>query len=174
MQYWIYRFITTSTWTAVGHFSRALSKGVTVTSWIWNLHVNPHEYESNTTSLALYLRKVFSSNMSHGTLVLTWLSSMHFHGAYFSNYSIWIKSPAVIIPSSQSIWNTVGQDILNSDVGAFYQGLYLTSGLFNVWRSSGLVHYFQLKLIAITLQTAVTLLLLAAYLLNLRAPTYII
>ena len=112
--------------------------------------------------------------MSHGTLVLTWLSSMHFHGAYFSNYSIWIKSPAVIIPSSQSIWNTVGQDILNSDVGAFYQGLYLTSGLFNVWRSSGLVHYFQLKLIAITLQTAVTLLLLAAYLLNLRAPTYII
>ena len=32
-------------------FSRALSKGVTVTSWIWNLHMNLHEYESNTVSM---------------------------------------------------------------------------------------------------------------------------
>ena len=81
--------------------------------------MNPHEYESNTVSFGLYLRKVFSSNMSHGTLVLTWLSGMHFHGAYFSNYSIWIKSPAVVLPSSQSMWNIIGQDILNSDVGAY-------------------------------------------------------
>ena len=115
----MYRYLTTSTWTAVGHFSRALSKGAIITSWIWNLHINSHEYESNTTSFSLYLRKVFSSNMSHGTLVLTWLSSMHFHGAYFSNYSIWIKSPAVILPSSQSTWNPAGQDILNLDAGAY-------------------------------------------------------
>ena len=101
--------------------------------------------------------------MSHGTLVLTWLSRMHFHGAYFSNYNLWIKPPAFVTPSSQSIWNVAGQDILNSDVGAYYQGLHLTSGLFTVWRSTGMFHCTQLKLIAITLQIVVTLLLLAAY-----------
>jgi photosystem I P700 chlorophyll a apoprotein A1 len=102
--------------------------------------------------------------MSHGTLVLTWLSGMHFHGAYFSNYSAWIKSPTAVLPSSQSVWDVVGQDILNSDVGAYQQGLYLTSGLFSMWRSSGIVHCAQLKLIAITLQIIAILLLLAAYL----------
>ena len=101
--------------------------------------------------------------MSHGTLVLTWLSSMHFHGAYFSNYSIWIKSPADILPSSQSIWNSVGQDILNLDAGAYYEGIYVTSGLYSIWRSSGLVHYIQLKLIAITLQMVSLLLLFTSY-----------
>jgi photosystem I P700 chlorophyll a apoprotein A1 len=102
--------------------------------------------------------------MSHGTLVLTWLSGMHFHGAYFSNYSAWIKSPTAVLPSTQSVWDVVGQDILNSDVGAYQQGLYLTSGLFSMWRASGIVHCAQLKLIAITLQIIAILLLLAAYL----------
>ena len=101
--------------------------------------------------------------MTHGTLVLTWLSSMHFHGAYFSNYSIWIKSPAVILPSSQSTWDPTGQDILNLDAGAYHQGIYITSGLYSIWRSSGLVHYIQIKLIAITLQMVSLLLLFTSY-----------
>ena len=160
----MYRYITISTWTAAGHFSRALSKGATVTSWIWNLHISSHEYESNTTSFSLYTRKVFSSNLAHVSLVLTWLSSMHFHGVYFSNYSIWIKSPAFVLPSSQSTWNTIGQDILNSDLGAYHQGVYITSGLFNIWRAAGIVHTSQLKLIALVLQLISFFSLLAAYL----------
>ena len=88
---------------------------------------------------------------------------MHFHGAYFSNYSIWIKSPAVILPSSQSTWDPTGQDILNLDAGAYHQGIYITSGLYSIWRSSGLVHYIQIKLIAITLQMVSLLLLFTSY-----------
>ncbi|MCP4500699.1 MAG: photosystem I core protein PsaA, partial [Deltaproteobacteria bacterium] len=159
----MYRYVTTSTWIAAGHFRRALSKGAVTTSWIWNLHTNLHEYESSTTSASLYLRKVFSSNLSHSAVVLTWLSSMHIHGAYFSNYNIWIKSPTLVIPSSQSVWNIIGQDILNSDTGAYHHRIYVTSGLFSIWRGSGISQTFQLKLIAITLQTVGLLLLVASY-----------
>ena len=89
---------------------------------------------------------------------------MHFHGAYFSNYSIWIKSPISILPSSQSIWDISGQDILNLEAGAYHQGIYVTSGLFTVWRISGLVHYTQLKTLAITLQMVSLMLLFTSYL----------
>ena len=99
--------------------------------------------------MSLYLRKVFSSNMSHGTLVLTWLSSMHFHGAYFSNYSIWIKSPAVILPSSQSIWNSVGQDILNLDAGA------LDSSTGSIHLGVVAAHHFYLAVCLIVVGPAV-------------------
>ena len=88
---------------------------------------------------------------------------MHLHGAYFSNYSSWIKSPTVTPPSSQSTWNTLGQDILNSDVGAYHQGIYITSGMFSVWRSSGVIHTSHLKSVAITLQTTALVILLASY-----------
>ena len=88
---------------------------------------------------------------------------MHIHGAYFSNYNTWIKSPISVIPSSQSVWNTIGQDILNSDTGAYHHGIYVTSGLFSIWRGSGISQTFQLKLIAITLQTVGSLLLVASY-----------
>jgi len=159
----MYRYLTTSTWATAGHFNKALSKGAKTTSWIWNLHSSPHEYDSNTTSPNLYMRKVFSSNLAHGSIVLTWLSGMHFHGAYFSNYSSWIKSPTAVLPSSQSVWDVLGQDILNSDVGAYHQGIYITSGMFNIWRSSGVVHTSHLKLIAIALQTIALATLLASY-----------
>ena len=88
---------------------------------------------------------------------------MHFHGAYFSNYNTWIKSPAFVLPSSQSVWNIIGQDILNSDIGAYHQGVYVTSGLFNIWRSSGVVNTSQLKLIAITLQIVAFFFVTASY-----------
>ena len=42
---------------------------------------------------------------------------MHFHGAYFSNYSAWLANPTGIKPSQQVVWPIVGQEILNGDVG---------------------------------------------------------
>jgi photosystem I P700 chlorophyll a apoprotein A1 len=48
-------------------------------------------------------------------------------------------------------------------VGAYHQGIYITSGLFSLWRSTGIVTTSQLKLVAITLQILGLLLLLAAY-----------
>jgi photosystem I P700 chlorophyll a apoprotein A1 len=35
---------------------------------------------------------------------------MHFHGAYFSNYSAWLNDPVNIKQSSQVVWPIVGQE----------------------------------------------------------------
>jgi hypothetical protein len=61
------------------------------------------------------------------------------HGAYFSNASAYQADPFHCLPSAQTLWAVVGQDILNADVGGYFQGQYITSGLFNLWRSQGLV-----------------------------------
>jgi photosystem I P700 chlorophyll a apoprotein A1 len=53
---------------------------------------------------------------------------MHFHGAYFSNYTAWLMNPLQIKPSAQSVWPVVGQEILNADVGGNFQGIQITSG----------------------------------------------
>jgi photosystem I P700 chlorophyll a apoprotein A1 len=90
--------------------------------------------------------------MAHVAIVLNWLSGMHFHGAYFSNYSSWLTDPLHVCPSAQAVWEIVGQEILNSDLGGNYQGIYITSGLFHLWRSSGITSEGQLKLCSIGLQ----------------------
>ena len=64
---------------------------------------------------------------------------MHFHGAYFSNYDIWLKDPKHYFPSAQLVWS------LNSDVGNYFQGINITSGLFQLWRSEGIITQTHLK-----------------------------
>jgi len=56
---------------------------------------------------------------------------MHFHGAYFSNYSSWLSNPTTVKPSTQVVWPVVGQEILNGDVGGNFQGVQVTSGFFS-------------------------------------------
>ena len=47
----------------------------------------------NKDPQGLIARKVFSSNLAHLSLVFFWISGMHLHGAYLSNYDIWLKIP---------------------------------------------------------------------------------
>ena len=54
---------------------------------------------------------------------------MHFHGAYFSNYSAWLKDPKHCIPSAQLVWSIIGQDILLKDIGGYFQGIDIRSGI---------------------------------------------
>jgi len=70
---------------------------------------------------------------------------MHFHGAYFSNLSSWQLNPNHCLPSAHTIWYLIGQDILNLDTGGYFQGQYITSGVFNLWRSEGLINQIHLK-----------------------------
>ena len=70
-------------------------------------------------------RKVFSSNLAHISLVFFWISYMHFHGAYFSNYDIWLKDPKHYLPSAHNVWSLIGQ----------FQGIHITSGKIQLWRS---------------------------------------
>ena len=140
-----YRFINSRVWSKAGHFNNALSKGPLSTTWIWNLHSDAHDFDIQQSSQFIITRKVFSSNVAHLSLVFFWLSGMHFHGAYFSNYDIWLKDPKHSLPSAHLVWPLIGQDILNSDIGNYLQGIHITSGIFQLWRSEGLMTQIHLK-----------------------------
>ncbi len=136
-------------WAKPGHFSRKLAKGPNTTTWIWNLHADAHDFDSHTNSLEDISRKIFSAHFGQLSIIFLWLSGMYFHGAKFSNYVAWLNNPTVIKPSAQVVWPIVGQEILNGDVGGGFQGVQITSGFFQLWRSSGITTEFELYVTAI-------------------------
>ena len=135
-------------WGQPGHFDRTLKKGPKTTTWIWDLHANVHDFDSFTTEEDT-ARKIFSAHFGHLGIIFIWLSGMYYHGAKFSNYTGWLADPVNIKPSAQVVWNVVGQDILNGDVGGGFQGIQITSGLFHLWRASGITTEYQLLCTAI-------------------------
>jgi len=131
-------------WAKPGHFSRILAKGPTTTTWIWNLHADAHDFDTHTSDLQDISRKVFSAHFGQLGIILIWLSGMYFHGARFSNYEAWLVDPVHVKPSAQVVWPIVGQEILNGDVGGGFQGVQITSGLFQMWRGRGITSELQL------------------------------
>jgi photosystem I P700 chlorophyll a apoprotein A1 len=137
-------------WTKPGHFSRTLRKGPISTRWVWNLHSDVHDFDAHTSDIQEVSRKVFGSHFGHIGIILIWLSAGYFHGARFSNYETWILDPIHFKPSAQVVWPIVGQEILNADVGGGFQGIQITSGLFQLWRSRGLTNGVQLYTLAVS------------------------
>jgi photosystem I P700 chlorophyll a apoprotein A1 len=107
-----------------------------------------HDFDSFTNEEDA-ARKIFSAHFGHLGIIFIWLSGMYYHGAKFSNYTGWLADPVNIKPSAQVVWNVVGQDILNGDVGGGFQGIQITSGLFHLWRASGITTEYQLLCTAI-------------------------
>lgn len=141
-----FRYINTSSIFHAGHLNKALSKGPLTTTWIWNLHSDAHDFHIQQSASSMKIRrKVFSSNLAHLSLVFFWITGMHFHGAYFSNYFTCIRDPKHSLPSAQLIWQIAGQHLLNSDIGNSFQGIHITSGIFQLWRSDGLLSQIHLK-----------------------------
>jgi photosystem I P700 chlorophyll a apoprotein A1 len=136
-------------WAKPGHFSRTLAKGPKTTTWIWNLHADAHDFDLQTKSLEDVSRKIFSAHFGQLSIIFLWLSGMHFHGAYFSNYTAWLLNPLQIKPSAQSVYPIVGQEILNADVGGNFQGIQITSGFFQIWRAEGVTTQGQLYAISL-------------------------
>jgi photosystem I P700 chlorophyll a apoprotein A1 len=136
-------------WSKPGHFSRTLAKGPKTTTWIWNLHADAHDFDIQTKSLEDVSRKIFSAHFGQLAIIFLWLSGMHFHGAYFSNYTAWLVNPLQIKPSAQSVYPIIGQEILNADVGGNFQGIQITSGFFQIWRAEGVTTQEQLYCIAL-------------------------
>ena len=120
----LFRYVNSRVWSVSGHFNQAFSKGPTSTTWIWDLHSDAHDFDMQQSSQFLVTRKVFSSNVAHLSIVFFWISSMHLNGAYFSNYDIWLKDPKHSFPSAHNVWSFIGQDILNSDIGNYFQGIH--------------------------------------------------
>jgi|TARA_B110000977_G_scaffold154172_1_gene195922 photosystem I P700 chlorophyll a apoprotein A1 len=136
-------------WSKPGHFSRSLAKGPKTTTWIWNLHADAHDFDLQAKSLEDVSRKIFSAHFGQLAIIFLWVGGMHFHGAYFSNYTAWLMNPLQIKPSAQSVWPIVGQEILNADVGGNFQGIQITSGFFQIWRAEGVTTQQQLYCIAL-------------------------
>jgi photosystem I P700 chlorophyll a apoprotein A1 len=135
-------------WGQPGHFDRTLKKGPKTTTWIWDLHANVHDFDSFSTEEDT-ARKIFSAHFGHLGIVFIWLSGMYYHGAKFSNYEAWLQNPVGIKPSAQVVWDVVGQGVLNGDVGGGFHGIQITSGLFHMWRASGITNEYQLLCTAI-------------------------
>ncbi|WP_448605061.1 photosystem I core protein PsaA [Thermoleptolyngbya sp.] len=150
-------------WAKPGHFDRTLAKGPKTTTWIWNLHADAHDFDSHTSDLEDISRKIFSAHFGHLAVIFIWLSGMYFHGAKFSNYEAWLTNPTGIKPSAQVVWPIVGQEILNADVGGGFQGIQITSGLFQLWRASGFTNSFQLYCTAIGALVMAGLMLFAGW-----------
>ena len=91
-------------WAKPGHFSRTLAKGPKTTTWIWNLHADAHDFDLQAKSLEDVSRKIFSAHFGQLAIIFLWIGGMHFHGAYFSNYTAWLMNPLQIKPSAQSVW----------------------------------------------------------------------
>jgi photosystem I P700 chlorophyll a apoprotein A1 len=136
-------------WAKPGHFSRTLAKGPKTTTWIWNLHADAHDFDSQTSSLEEVSRKIFSAHFGQLSIIFLWISGMYFHGARFSNYSGWLANPTIIKPSAQVVWPIVGQEMLNGDMGGGFEGIQITSGFFQLWRASGITSEVELYWTAI-------------------------
>ncbi|MEL7506250.1 MAG: photosystem I core protein PsaA [Cyanobacteria bacterium J06554_1] len=158
-------------WAQPGHFKRSLSRGPKTTTWIWDLHADAHDFDSHTSDLEDISRKIFSAHFGHLAIIFIWLSGMYFHGARFSNFSAWMSDPTSIKPSAQVVWPIVGQEILNADVGGGFQGIQITSGLFQMWRGEGFTHEFQLYWTAMGALVMAALMLFAGWFhYHVRAP----
>ena len=114
------------------------------TTWIWNLHADAHDFDTHTSDMQEISRKVFRAHFGQIGIILLWISGRYFHGARFSNYEEWLIDPTHVKPSAQVVWAIVGQEILNGDVGGGFQGVQTTSGLFQLWRASGITRELQL------------------------------
>ena len=129
----------------IGGFSKALIKGPTTTIWIWNLHAEAYDFVKQCLIKLCLSRRIFTVNLVHLSIILLWLGGMHFHVVYYLNYLVWLKDLFHVVSSFQVVWNIIGQDILNIDVGGDFLGIYITSGMFYLFRSEGIINIFQLK-----------------------------
>ena len=152
---WMYfRFINMHLPSNVGDHHLNNAKGPSQTTWIWNIHASTHQVPIHHTSIRSS-SKVLSSHSCHLSPISSWLSSMHYHGAYYSNYHTWMDSESnIITPSSHLVWSLIGQESYNTSsyllwitpsCDSFYTGIQITTGLFHLWHSTDIYSTLHLQ-----------------------------
>ena len=111
----------------------------------------------NTKSLSLtifrYIKTTLWSKAGHlnkalskGAKTTTWIWNLHDYGNDFDTQE---SSTGLIarkvFSSSHSLYSLIGQDILNSYTSQYFSGITITSGFYQLWRSSGIITQSQLK-----------------------------
>ena len=117
-----------SLWTLSGGYS---SDAPSSTTWVWNLHADAHDYSSQL---------IPTIHFGHVSIVPAWFSASLIAGARFSNYEQWLVNPLNTHPLGQLVWSSVYplQETIDQD-GMNSSAIRITSGVFYVWRSAGLV-----------------------------------
>jgi len=139
----VFRYVNAYIWSKAGHFNKALSKGPKTTTWIWNLHASAHDFDIQQSSMAVIARKVFSSNLAHLSLVFFWMGGMHFCGSYFSDYSAWLNDNGNALAYTSS--HLTSPSVANVTAHYVGQDIFIASGLFQLWRSQGMITHVHLK-----------------------------
>ena len=90
---------------------------------------------------------------------------MHFHGAYFSNYDIWLKDAKDYFACLSQLSLIYHQDILNShqSIPYYFQGIDVLSGIFQLWRCEAILTPNHLKYVGSTSATATIISLGGSY-----------
>lgn len=166
-----FRFINIHLSSNVGHHSLNIAKGPRTTTWIWNIHASTHDITLSSSSS--YTSKVLSSHSCHLSSTPLWLSSMHYHGAYYSNYHTWLKDSSLITPSSHLVWSLIGQESVNTltyllcitpSCDSFYTGIQITTGFFHLWHSTDIYSSLHLQHTCLTsIITTITCILSPTY-----------
>ena len=160
----LFRYLHLQIWFTAGVFTKSLFKGSYTTTWLWSLHSESHDFETQFySSDAIRDRKILSANLSHVALVLLWITALSFHAVYFSNYTLWLLDPKHVICTAQYVWFIIGQDYLNIDSGSYHEGLRITSGIFSLYRSLGIINITFLKCSVIISAIGALATILAAY-----------
>ncbi|KAI5320853.1 hypothetical protein L3X38_040561 [Prunus dulcis] len=134
-------------WARPGHFLRTIAKGPDTTTWIWNLHVDAHDFDSHISDLEEIPRKVFSTHFGQLSIIFLWLSGMYFHGAPFSNYEAWLSDLTHIGPNAQ-IWRASGitselQLYCTAISALVFATLMLFAGWFHYHKAAPKLAWFQ-------------------------------
>ena len=109
------------------------------TTWIY-LHADAHDFSSQAVPNSKIAARLFATHFGHLSIVAAWFSASLIAGARFSNYESWVVNPVSIHPSAQIIWAGNGQfqELINQDSVAS-SAIRITSGVFYVWRSAGML-----------------------------------
>ena len=94
-------------WSKIGHFSKALSKGLGISRWMWNIHADAHDLDGNQC-YHKHCPQILAANLAHIGVVLFWLAGMHFFivGSYFTIHCMALVGLNVetLISSKHMLW----------------------------------------------------------------------
>jgi photosystem I P700 chlorophyll a apoprotein A1 len=142
-----------------------MSDDVASTTWLWSLHADAHDFPNQVALNGLVASRIFATHFGHISIVAAWLSASLFGGARYSNYMAWLADPLSVKPTAQIVYAGANhiQDVLNGDVGANSAGIRVTSGVFSVWRASGLTSSEQLFTVSLAFCVAALAFLVAGW-----------
>ena len=127
-------------WTLRGGYS---SDAISSTTWVWNLHAEAHDYSSQLIPSTKVVTRLFATHFGHLSIVSAWFSAAFISGARLFTGPIIELCLLITLsthPLGQLVWSsiysvqeTIDQDSINSSA------IRITSGVFYVWRTVGLV-----------------------------------